>query len=491
MGRHFKTIITIDGIDRRKTGYYSTPDFVADFIYHAMIELNPHGKYVLDPAVGKEELIKNFHKANKEIDSFDISDFGIHFYSNFAQKDFLRYYADQKSKLIFDQKIDLKYDYYIANPPYNCHENEYISRNKKLLQYVFEGIGIYNMYSMFLSAMIDCAKNGALIGLITLDSFLTATMHERLRKQIFGNCTIHHLILCPTDLFWEQKADVRTCILILQKGTKFQGDVKTLNRPADISSFKNSLIRKNFETHSLKDIRLLNNVDYNEFLIGCPKSVKELFLYKRLGKVFNCITGISTGNDSAYLTKTRDENHQIPFYKNPGMRRFYTEPDGFLINNYLEISKDVSNFIVRNKSLILREGITCSSMGVAFSACYLPPQSTFGVNANILCDKREDIWWLISYLNSSLVTYIVRGCLIRSNMITSGYVSRIPIPQFASNIKNDLATISKIAYKKQVGKHETKEYLEKIDEIIFSALGFLEDDIKKISNFVSNLLRSV
>ena len=74
------------------------------------------------------------------------------------------------------------------------------------------------MYSMFLSALIECAKKGSLIGVIISDSFLTAKLHSNLRKQIIDNCIIHQLILCPNDLFWSQKADVKTCILILEKG---------------------------------------------------------------------------------------------------------------------------------------------------------------------------------------------------------------------------------------------------------------------------------
>ena len=63
--------------------------------------------------------------------------------------------------------------------------------------------------------------------------------------------------------------------------------------------------------------------------------------------------------------------------------------------------------MVRNKSLIGKSGIACSSMGLPFSAVYLPPKAVMGVNPTIYLPE-EDIYWMLSFLNSSLVTYLVR-----------------------------------------------------------------------------------
>ena len=99
---------------------------------------------------------------------------------------------------------------------------------------------------MFLSAIVDCAKEGALIGVIVSDSFLTATMHSGLRQQLLDNCSIHQLILCPNDLFWSQKADVRTCIMILQKGKQYQDKIKISNRPKNTKDLERILETKDF-----------------------------------------------------------------------------------------------------------------------------------------------------------------------------------------------------------------------------------------------------
>jgi hypothetical protein len=466
MARHSKIILTSKGHDRRESGYYSTPDFIARFLTEEMLRIKPTGKKVFDPCLGKEELLRYFAEAGKDVYGIDIFDFGCHKLASFEQKDFLEYYASVKDGSLFNNSLD--YDYYIANPPYNCHEVDYIQKNKPALKTLFGEIGVHNMYSMFISAMIDMASVGALLGILTLDSFLTSKAHAPLRRQILKETSIHHILLCPIDLFRQQQADVRTCIIILQKGKQYQKSVKIGNRVRNIEAFKNILSKRANTPHRLDEITLNGKSDFSEFIIGVPNDIRRLLKSPRLGDSFNCITGISTGNDGKYLVKEPG----VPFYKNPGSRKFYTPPDGYLPDDFLAISENDKNFIVRNKAFLYKPGITCSSMGIPFSACYLPPQVTYGVNANIICDV-NDIGWLLGYLNSRLVTYFVRGILIRTNMITSGYVSRIPLIEFSSSEKALLAKIAYQAYQSVKQNHRTKldPILDALDKIVFEASG--------------------
>lgn len=487
MGRSEKILLNHNGVDVRDSGYYSTPKFIADFITDELLLLNPNGKRVLDPAVGNEELLERFFESGKLIDSFDIYSYESNRYSNFRKQDFIEFYKSQKSSLFFTNTIDLEYDYYIANPPYNCHEIDYIRANKESLNKLFDGVGTHNMYSMFLSAIIDCAKESALIGLIISDSFLTATMHSGLRQKILDTCSIHQLILCPNDLFWSQKADVRTCIIILQKGKQFQKKVKLSNRPKNTAQLKEILKSKRFSEVNLDDLVLSHKKTSNQFVIDVDPEILSLFKNDRIGDLFDCITGISTGNDKKYLSKEKKDGFEVPFYKNPGSRKFITEPDAYIINDFLEESKTIKDFMVRNKAFLFKEGITCSSMGLPFGASYLPPNSTFGVNANIFTQK-EDLFWLLAYLNSYLVTYLVRGVLIRSNMVTSGYISQIPVIAFSEQEKNKLSLISKNVLE---NKLEVNKAIAQVNQVVYERLSFTNEVILKIEDFALNLNKRV
>ncbi len=418
------------------------------------------------------------------IDLLNMNPAGV---DHFVHGDFIEFYTRRKlSPLLCDDLPSP--DIIIANPPYNCHETEYIRKHKRHLREVFGRHATLNMYSLFLTAIIDLAAPGTAIGVIVHDSFLTARGHETLRRMILSECTIRSLHLCPTDLFLDQGAEVRTCILILEKGLRNNKSIDTSNRPTTKKEFSEILACNKFEVAERSHLCLESDRDRSEFLVGVPRQIRELFSESRIGDQFPCITGISTGNDKAYLSSERTEEFKYPFYKNPGSRRFFSGPDAYLATNFIQISSDVPNFIVRNKEFLFRGGLSCSSMGVAFGAAVLPDQSTYGVNANIVVDG-PDKWWLLSFLNSGLCTYIVRGAMLRSNMITAGYVSRIPVPRFSNQAKVQLGTLAKEAYEMQIAPSNAQFYIRSIDLVICKDLGLDHSLETTIRDFCDDVVR--
>ena len=410
MGRHVKTVSDAStGIDRRESGYYSTPSFIAQYLAREALRILPSARSAFDPCTGRDELLKPFPNT-LSLHSMDILDLpGRERLSSFRHMDFLRWFADRSDGAMFLAAPE-PHDIFVANPPYNCHEVDYVRSNRDWLKRTFPEVGIDNTYSMFVSALIDIAKPGAVIALVLLDSLLIGRSHAALRRKILSNCAIHSLLLCPNDLFRSQNADVRTCILILQKGIAHQGDVLTCDRPATTDELKTILAQRLFSSTALEDVVLTSRRDNSEFVVGIPNNVLQFLGTNRLEDEFDCLTGVSTGNDSHYISKTVQGRHSVPFFKNPASRRFYMEPDGFLPTDFLDICEEVPNFMVRNREYLWKEGISCSSMGARFGACYLPAEALFGVNANVFSRRPSsgDLWWLLAYLNSSFATFMVR-----------------------------------------------------------------------------------
>lgn len=485
MARKEKIIIR-EGVDARSVGYYATPRFVADFLSKKMLKINPVGKTVLDPAVGKEELLDSFFSSGKSIDSFDIINYPKTGMSNFSQRDFLEVYMEYKDSFeggFWIQQNSFDYDYYICNPPYNCHEVDYIRNNKTKLKYYFS-VGVHNMYSLFLSALIDIAKPDSLIGVIVADSFLTSNVHSKLREQILRECAIHSVILCPTSLFRASSADVRTCILVLQKGKYNQGLVEVLNRGASLSSFREDLENEKFELVKLEQLLLNTGHPTPQIVIGMNDEILRLFLdNKKLSDIFKCVTCISTGDDARYLSLEQKSPYSVPFYKNPASHKFKGKADAYLVDNYRDIALLDRNFMLRNKTLVGQEGIACSSMGLPFGAVYLPKGAVTGVNPTIF-PSEEDLHWLLSYLNSSLVTYLVRGILIRTNMVTSGYVNALPVPDFSEDIKLQLSMLAMDVLSEQKNPIAA---VDQIDRILFNSLKLSTSTSRKIREFARNL----
>lgn len=475
-------------IDKRKLGYYSTPSFICEYIKNRLLEISNKGKSVFDPCCGKEEMLNPFENNNIEAYGVDIFKYKEEYKASYRTEDFIEFYFSNLDKNKSVKNLD--YDYYVLNPPYNCHEVDYIKENKKLLKEYFGDVGVQNMYLIFISAIIDLAKEGALIGIITNDSFLTAKSYKKFREKILNLCSIHEITMCPNNTFSKEGADVRTSILILQKGTKFQKEVVVNNRSEDITKLKTifELKDERRNKYSLDKIILNSKEDNKEFLIECPKEIKRLFNNERLNSKYKCISGISTGNDKLYLSKEKIYPYTMEFYKNPGKDKFYTNKKLFIDENFLRISKEVPNFIVRNKDLLFKSGVICSSMGVEFSAARLNENSTFGVNTAIICSDEES-YFLLSYLNSTLVTYLVRGVLNRSNMVTSGYISRIPIIDFNQEEKEKLKVLGKLGYEKSKNNENIQEILIEIDKVINKSISLNEESIKHINDFRKNLVK--
>lgn len=486
MGRHQKRVSSASGIERRASGYYSTPPFVAEYLAKRLIELNPHGSTALDPCIGAGEMALPLIRRSVAVDGYDLIDFDLPSCVGFRKVDFL---LDYEKRLNAPQRsLPLPHDFLVANPPYNCHELGYIRQHKARFSGMFGDTGCHNMYSMFISAMIDCAKEDAILGIVTLDSFLTSRVHEPLRRKILDHCILHDLILCPTDLFRDQNADVRTCIVILQKGRSRQGPVRVLNRPADRESLECALAGP-LQLLELDAIVLDGDCDRLEWTVGLPPAIRELFALPRLSERFRCVTGISTGNDKRFLSKSSKRGFTIPFYKNPGSKKFFAAPDCFLTDDFLSHAESIPNFMVRNRDVLFRPGITCSSMGVPFSACYRPRGAAFGVNANLIMED-HDTWWMLAYLNSSLVTYLVRGVMLRTNMITSGYVSRLPVPEFSHRAKEELSAIAREAFDATPDRSGVEAFIRRCDKIIAAELAFSPAVSLHLKSFKQNLVKS-
>lgn len=475
--------IADDVIDKRDVGYYPTPSYIARYLFEEMLRYHPDGTKVLDPAVGKGELIESFLKVGMTIDTYDIINFPDRPHTLiFHHEDFIRKFMQDKVHL-----SQSNYDYIVMNPPYYSHEHDYIVTNKECLQKYFT-TGTFNLYALFVEAAIDIAKEGCLIGCIVPDSILFTPAYNSLRTKILSECEVLQIILCPTHLFRNKEANVNTCILILRKGTDTRKGLTLIaNRRADIISFKRLLENRSLEEVKTDNLLLQTKSCADILVIDCPIEIRHLFTdCPSLGDLFECGGGVSTGNNSLYTSKLSREGFTMPFYLNINSH-FICQPRAFLCDNYLEQSKGTRTFIVRHPEKISQDGIVCSSVGKRFYAAYLPALGITGVNAAIWPGK-DNINWLLAYLNSSLVRYLLKGIIGRSHITTIGNVSSLPLPAFEDSVKKSLDRISK---KVLNGKMAPSEAIFKIDRIVYHSLSIPVRTRRMIARFCADIIHLV
>jgi hypothetical protein len=237
----------------------------------------------------------------------------------------------------------------------------------------------------------------------------------------------------------------------------------------------------------------LLNYPNNAFLIGIPTHFRDLYLNPscRLGDLVEGGTGISTGDDKKFL-KTKDQvsddSEWVPYYKNGARNAYFYYPKFFIHRDY-KLSHSLSKtYMIRNERFFFKEGITCASVGVRFSASFMPAGGLFGVNANFFCKDPNNIYYLIGILNSKVAWYFCRRILIRTNNISANYLRLLPILFPEKSIFKKINDNSKriIDALKIDSAFDYRSYQEDIDKLVFEIYGCDAELIEHVNDFCEN-----
>ncbi len=223
-------------IEKEKTnGVVYTPTVMADYLSFEMIRYKPCNSNnkgvirVLDPAVGKGELLISFLKAIKKICNVKIEVVGYETdmiicketretLSNLFPDVELSIRNEDFLKAVEKQTTGL-YDYVIANPPYvrtqimGSEKAQKMSSKLKLS-------GRIDIYYAFIIYTKSVLKDDGIAGYITSNKFLTIKSGAAVRNYIIDNYKIHRITdFGDTKLF---SASVLPCIIVFSKGKTTQ-----------------------------------------------------------------------------------------------------------------------------------------------------------------------------------------------------------------------------------------------------------------------------
>ena len=197
-------------IKKEKTnGVVYTPTVMADYLSLEMIRYKPCNSNstgvirVLDPAVGKGELLISFLKAIKKICTVKIEVVGYETdmaicketretLSNLFPDVELSIRNEDFLKAVEEQTTGL-YDYVIANPPYvrtqiiGSEKAQKMSSKLKLS-------GRIDIYYAFIICTKSVLKDDGIAGYITSNKFLTIKSGAAVRNYIIDNYKIHRII---------------------------------------------------------------------------------------------------------------------------------------------------------------------------------------------------------------------------------------------------------------------------------------------------------
>jgi len=473
----------------RTLGAYYTPKLTVKYIVEKTLPYIKKDSKILDLAAGDgvflREFIKNKVNSN-QLYAYDIDHLAINELKKITTNVF------QKDSLT---ELEGSYDIIIGNPPYSSNECNYIKKNRALLKKEYYPIPPSNLYSLFCVSAIRHLKEGGIMSIIVLDSFVSNVYYKPFREFLLNKCKIKEILLAPRKLFYSVDANVRTAILTVEKCSGFD-KIKERNENIVRLIDRTETEEEYFNPKKIQEVKQEYFLDLPDstFFVNVPKNIIELIRKsnKRLGDVLSGGTGISTGNDKQFLKPAKEVKGNpewVGYYKNGIRRAYYYEPGMFIEKDYKKHSSKIKNYMLRNEQFFFKEGITCASVGVGFSASYLPAGNLFGVNANFFAKNKTELFYALGLLNSKVVRYMLKAVLNRTNNISSKYIKKLPYLEPSAKEKEKIANeIEDIVNKLKLNsEYDFSKQQNMFDEYFFNIYGVSDNDRKLIEDFSGDI----
>lgn len=221
---------------QKANGVVYTPTEMANYlasemIHYSKIDLTKRTNVtLLDPAIGEGELLISIIKKVKEINpSINIKATGFETDKDVAKKTQLslcEMFPDVEIHIIAEdfldnvEKIEEKFDFIIANPPYVRTQILGSDKAQKIAKKM--GLtGRVDIYYAFLLYMKQILSADGISGYITSNKFFTIKAGASVRDYMIQNYTIHSIVdFGDTKLF---TASVLPCIVVFSIGTTTTG----------------------------------------------------------------------------------------------------------------------------------------------------------------------------------------------------------------------------------------------------------------------------
>ncbi|SSC12585.1 conserved protein of unknown function [Mesotoga infera] len=351
-----------------------------------------------------------------------------------------------------------EYDVVVTNPPYR--DSGTLSEDMKTFLKEYYPDSKSDMYSAFIEKCLDLTGERGFLGMVTMQSFMFISSHEKLRKLLLEEARISSLVHLGPRAFRSIGGEiVNTVMFAIERGnghleTSFHS-VKDLDYGEKVRTISETLAGRVPERAYTLNQSEFKKIPGYPFVHWISDRIRELFKkYKPLMKYANVSHGLSTCNNDRFLRfwwevkqedisldYKSDRKKWVPYAKGGPYNKWYGnlwwvvdwEDDGKEIKQSIvekfPYLKGNYSFVVTNESDYFREGLTytlTTSSGPTYRQ--MPINHIFDVKGSAIFPIMGSDWEFLSVLTSKLFSYM--SLSIRPNVdFQVGDLKTIPIPE--------------------------------------------------------------
>ena len=374
--------------------------------------------------------------------------------------------------ITFLELLTQKYDVAVANPPYTDSSDfgaelkTFIETNYKK-PYKFNT----NLYATFIKRCCDIVDEKGKVALVHPPTFMYIKTFEDVRNYIVNKVHINLFVEWGYLGMFNPTARVDSAMYILEKETKKTktqfiklNDIYEGKRYDAFFQAYDDLLNGRPNKHNYAiDQSKLKIIEGSPFIYWISNEFRQKFEEDTLVDHVDAVQGLATADNERFLryfweldksniTNSEDESIKkwVPYQKGGPFEKWYGNNwtvvnwgnNGFEIKNFTD-SNGKQRSRPQNERFYFCCGITYPQSGTkGASFRYVERNNIFDVSGScIFTDDDIDVYFLLAYLNSKFIFYIL-DCLNPTVHVQTGDINRVPFVKPSADIENKVARLS-------------------------------------------------
>jgi len=318
-----------------------------------------------------------------------------------------------------------EYDVVVTNPPYR--DSGTLSEDMKTFLKDYYPDSKSDMYSAFIEKCLDLAAERGFLGMVTMQSFMFISSHEKLRKILLDSARISSLVHLGPRAFKSIGGEiVNTVMFSIERGnghleSSFHS-VKDLDYEEKVRTIQETLAGKVPQRAYTLNQTEFKKIPGYPFVYWISDRIRELFRkYKPLMKYSDIVVGLQTGDNDRFLRfwwevwqedisqdYKSDRKKWVPYAKGGPYNKWYGNL--WWAINWEDSGKELKDFsgsVIRNESYYFREGLTFpQTTSSSLSIRYSPKNIIFDVVSSSIFTDNSDPKNYLGIINSKLINLL-------------------------------------------------------------------------------------